>query len=251
MLVRCCAYDGKRGIIFREEKKGSKVCCFASPSICLASLRGEIQLRAKSNLWLFSFLQASEISSCLLSWCVPIVCGHRTPEGRGGGGGRRPPSAPSLPSRPVEAPPAPLGDLQLLSEESLLGVRGGFVRPWSGLWVMLGGFWRRGGGPSKRWEADGVEEVLLGGGGGEQRGSVPADRSCLCCGSAWGSNFNIFHPEECVACTCSSVGRRAGCAPSCRAGGAMPACFWRCHGWFLARFGGFMPPQLCSGTSLW
>ncbi|EOB08205.1 Catenin alpha-2 [Anas platyrhynchos] len=105
---------------------------------------------------------------------------------------------------PVEAPLAPLGELQLLSEESLLGVRGGFVRPWSGLWVMLGGFWRQGGGPSKRWEADGVEEVLLGGGGGEQRGSVPADRSCLCCGSAWGSNFNIFHPEECVACTCSS-----------------------------------------------
>lgn len=118
-------YYGKRGIIFREEKRGSKVCCFTYPSIYPPSLRGETWLRIILSLFFFwggyclklsSFLEASEAPSSLLSipLCVPVVCSgccsdcaSREPAGKGRGergwavgrGLRAPP--PSLPSRPL------------------------------------------------------------------------------------------------------------------------------------------------------
>lgn len=120
MVILWCVYYGKRRIIFREEKRGSKVCCFTYSSIYPPSLRGETWLRiilsiifsggAGYCLKLFSFLQASEALSSLVSMplCVPVLCSGRCSAGAsrerrgrvgaaGLGAGEGAPS-PSLPS---------------------------------------------------------------------------------------------------------------------------------------------------------
>lgn len=100
MVILWCVYYGKRGIIFREEKNGSKVCCSTYSSIYPPSLRGETWLCIILSIFLWVLFEIILLSSGVRGSFLPFIhrpvrpCALRSPllrlcagKGRGQRGG--------------------------------------------------------------------------------------------------------------------------------------------------------------------